>query len=152
MPKVHKKVPLRDNRVIQDVTPQQCAKLCVQEGSFTCNSFDYCANFSECRLSDASVSNVGQVTLQSSAYCDVYARKCDVMERDVYSREDDADERDVYWREYDSECDVSPVNTTLCSVASICVSKTWSLTSLRVFMTLRSETLFAKVRLMRREV
>ena len=76
--RAHKQVPLRDNRVIQDVTPQQCAKLCVQEGSFTCNSFDYCGNFSECRLSDASVANVGQVTLQSSAYCDVYSREYDV--------------------------------------------------------------------------
>ena len=76
--RAHKQVPLRDNRVIQGVTPQQCAKLCVQEGSFTCNSFDYCGNFSECRLSDASVANVGQVTLQSSAYCDVYSREYDV--------------------------------------------------------------------------
>ncbi|XP_070195502.1 uncharacterized protein [Littorina saxatilis] len=73
--KSHKQVRLRDNRVIQGVNPQQCAKLCVEEGSFTCNSFDYCGNYSECRLSDASVSNTGQVTLESSASCDVYSRQ-----------------------------------------------------------------------------
>ena len=81
--RVHRQVPLRDNRVIQDVTPQQCAKLCVQEGSFTCNSFDYCGNFSECRLSDASVANVGQVTLEATASCDVYSRECVLVASDV---------------------------------------------------------------------
>ncbi|KAK7502193.1 hypothetical protein BaRGS_00006557, partial [Batillaria attramentaria] len=73
--KSHKVVALRDNRVIQDVSPAQCAKLCVEETTFRCNSFDYCGNYSECRLSDASVANTGQVTLQSSAYCDVYQRQ-----------------------------------------------------------------------------
>ena len=70
-----KQVNLQNNRIILDVTPSQCAKLCVQEGSFTCNSFDYCGNYSECRLSDKSVSGVGQVTMQSTACCDVYDSK-----------------------------------------------------------------------------
>ncbi|XP_025111270.1 uncharacterized protein LOC112574418 [Pomacea canaliculata] len=71
----HKVVQLRDNRIIQDVTAQECAKLCVQEPGFTCMSFDYCGNVTECRLSDASVSSTGQVTLQASAYCDVFSRQ-----------------------------------------------------------------------------
>jgi len=68
-------VALRDNRIVQDVSPEQCAKLCVSEGSFQCNSFDYCGNYSECRLSDASASSDGQTTLESTAYCDVYLRQ-----------------------------------------------------------------------------
>ncbi|XP_076462458.1 uncharacterized protein LOC143294838 [Babylonia areolata] len=73
--KAHRQVKMRDNRVVQDVTPAQCAKLCVQETGFACHSFDYCGNYTECRLSDALVSNTGQVTLEPTAYCDVYARQ-----------------------------------------------------------------------------
>lgn len=75
----HKTVQLRDNRIVANVAAEECAKLCVEEPTFTCMSFDFCANISECRLSDASVSNTGQVTLEASAYCDVYSRKYPVV-------------------------------------------------------------------------
>ena len=80
--KQRQQVKMRDNRVITQVSAAQCATLCVQEGSFTCNSFDYCGNMTECRLSDAMVSNVGQVTLEPTAYCDVYLREYDSCDGD----------------------------------------------------------------------
>ncbi|KAJ8306626.1 hypothetical protein KUTeg_017171 [Tegillarca granosa] len=68
-------IPMRDDRVIDGVSVAQCAKLCVQEESFSCASFDYCGNYTECRLSSATTKGVGQVTLEASAYCDVYSRQ-----------------------------------------------------------------------------
>ena len=37
--KYKKQVLLRDNRVVSNVSPAQCAKLCMEEGSFQCNRF-----------------------------------------------------------------------------------------------------------------
>ncbi|ESO95605.1 hypothetical protein LOTGIDRAFT_239753 [Lottia gigantea] len=72
--KANKQISLRDNRVIEGISAEQCAKLCVEEESFSCASFDYCGNMTECRLSDAAMSDVGQVTVETSAYCAVYQR------------------------------------------------------------------------------
>ncbi|XP_055956297.1 uncharacterized protein LOC126818106 [Patella vulgata] len=72
--KAHKEIALRDNRVIEGVSAEQCAKMCVEEESFSCASFDYCGNMTECRLSDAAMSDIGQVTIEASTFCEVYIR------------------------------------------------------------------------------
>ncbi|KAK3090768.1 hypothetical protein FSP39_014480 [Pinctada imbricata] len=68
-------IRMTNDRVISGITVQQCAKLCVEEQTFSCASFDYCGNYTECRLTSASLKNVGQVTLESNLYCDVYTRQ-----------------------------------------------------------------------------
>ncbi|KAK3607662.1 hypothetical protein CHS0354_010649 [Potamilus streckersoni] len=64
-----------DDRIIAGVSVDQCAKLCVDEETFSCASFDYCGNVTECRLSTAAMKGVGQVTLEQQDWCDVYTRQ-----------------------------------------------------------------------------
>ncbi|XP_067677435.1 uncharacterized protein [Haliotis asinina] len=71
----NRQIALKDNRIILMVSVEQCAKLCVDEETFSCASFDYCGNTTECRLSTSSMSDVGQITLEATAYCSVYNRQ-----------------------------------------------------------------------------
>ncbi|XP_045160291.2 uncharacterized protein LOC123525365 isoform X4 [Mercenaria mercenaria] len=64
-----------DDRIISGVSIGQCAKLCVEEERNDCASFGYCANKTECRLSTASMRNIGQVSSEPSFWCDVYNRQ-----------------------------------------------------------------------------
>lgn len=70
-----KTIANRDDRVIAGISVTQCAKLCVEEETFNCASFDYCGNVTECRLSTASMKNIGQISVTPSLYCDVYNRE-----------------------------------------------------------------------------
>lgn len=63
------------DRIIKGISVDQCAKLCVDEESIDCASFGYCGNTTECRLSTASMSNVGQVSSTPNLWCDVYNSK-----------------------------------------------------------------------------
>ncbi|KAH3695076.1 uncharacterized protein LOC127861585 isoform X2 [Dreissena polymorpha] len=63
------------NRIIQNIPVDQCAKLCVEQEGASCASFGYCGNTSECRLSTASMRNVGQVSSEPNLYCDIYNRQ-----------------------------------------------------------------------------
>jgi hypothetical protein len=67
-------IPLTNNRIISGIDASQCAKLCVNEETFSCASFSYCGNMTECRLSTATLKG-GQVTGQTNAYCDLYTSK-----------------------------------------------------------------------------
>ena len=69
-----KTIANRDDRIVLGVNLTLCAKLCVEEESFNCASFDYC-NTSECRLSTANMKNIGQVSYTQSLTCDIYNRK-----------------------------------------------------------------------------
>ena len=40
-----------------------------------CASFDYCGNVTECRLSTASMKNIGQISVTANLYCDIYSSK-----------------------------------------------------------------------------
>ncbi|XP_048256436.1 uncharacterized protein LOC124115364 [Haliotis rufescens] len=71
----NRQISLQDNRIILMISVEQCAKLCVDEETFSCASFDYCGNTTECRLSTASMSDVGQITIESTAYCSIYNRQ-----------------------------------------------------------------------------
>ncbi|XP_041360235.1 uncharacterized protein LOC121376435 [Gigantopelta aegis] len=71
----NKVIRLQDNRIVFGLSAEQCAKMCVEEEMFQCSSFDYCGNSSECRLSTAAMSRVGQVTVDSSAFCSIYNRQ-----------------------------------------------------------------------------
>ncbi|KAL5022689.1 hypothetical protein ScPMuIL_001844 [Solemya velum] len=64
----------QDNRIVQGVSVQQCAKLCVEEQGFSCASFDFCGNTTACRLSTASLTN-DKNTAVASAFCSVYSRR-----------------------------------------------------------------------------
>ena len=66
-----KEISNRDDRIILGINVTLCAKLCVEEESFNCASFDYC-NGTECRLSTASMKNIGQVSFAPSLSCDIY--------------------------------------------------------------------------------
>jgi len=63
------------NRIIQNISVEACAKLCVEQEAMDCASFDYCANMTTCRLTTDSMSNVGQVSFAASFYCDIYSSK-----------------------------------------------------------------------------
>ena len=65
----------RDDRIILGINVTQCAKLCVEEETFSCASFDYCGNTTECRLSTASMKNIGQISVTPTLYCDIYNSK-----------------------------------------------------------------------------
>ena len=45
---------------ISGISVTECAKLCMEEESFMCASFDYCGNVTECRLGTASVKNINR--------------------------------------------------------------------------------------------
>lgn len=62
------------DRIIKNIPVDQCAKICVDQEAASCASFGYCGNSSECRLSTASMRNVGQVSSQPSLWCDIYSR------------------------------------------------------------------------------
>ncbi|XP_052774803.1 uncharacterized protein LOC128213258 [Mya arenaria] len=62
------------DRIIQNIPVDQCAKICVEQEAASCASFGYCGNSSECRLSTASMRNVGQVSSQPNLWCDIYSR------------------------------------------------------------------------------
>ncbi|KAL4237127.1 hypothetical protein ACF0H5_005508 [Mactra antiquata] len=64
-----------NDRIIAKVSVDQCAKLCVEEETINCASFGYCGNTTECRLSTASMRNVGQVSSEANLYCDIYNRQ-----------------------------------------------------------------------------
>lgn len=54
-------------------TPQACAKYCVDEGSFTCNSYDFCGGTNapgNCRLNKNFISNSS--VLSKTTTCDHY--------------------------------------------------------------------------------
>ena len=68
----------RDDRIIYGIGVTQCAKECVEEEGFSCASFDYCGNTTECRLSTASMKNIGQVSVIANLYCDVYSSKYNI--------------------------------------------------------------------------
>ncbi|XP_064606544.1 uncharacterized protein LOC135471299 [Liolophura sinensis] len=70
-----KMIVFKDNYIINGVSGEECAKLCVEEESFSCKSFDFCANTTQCRLSSANLDGIGQVTIQDSAYCNHYTRQ-----------------------------------------------------------------------------
>ena len=70
-----KSIANRDDRIIVGISVTQCAKLCVQEESFNCASFGYCGNTTECRLSTASMKNIGQISVTANLFCDIYNRK-----------------------------------------------------------------------------
>lgn len=63
------------DRIISKVSVNQCAKLCVETETINCASFGYCVKTTECRLSTASMRNVGQVSSEASMSCDVYNSK-----------------------------------------------------------------------------
>ncbi|XP_046544811.1 uncharacterized protein LOC124255018 [Haliotis rubra] len=71
----NRQIALKDNRIVLMVSVEQCAKLCVDEETFSCASFDYCGNTTECRLSTSSMSDVGQITIEATAYCSIYNRQ-----------------------------------------------------------------------------
>ena len=50
----------------------------MEEEGFSCASFDYCGNTTECRLSTASMKNIGQVSVIANLYCDVYSSKYNI--------------------------------------------------------------------------
>ncbi|ESO85118.1 hypothetical protein LOTGIDRAFT_168146 [Lottia gigantea] len=56
--------------IINSATSQSCAKLCVDQSGVQCNSFEYCGNITQCRLS-SSVSIGFKV---EKDFCDVYTR------------------------------------------------------------------------------
>ena len=70
-----KTIANRDDRIISGISVTECAKLCVEEESFMCASFDYCGNVTECRLSTASMKNIGQISVTANLYCDIYSSK-----------------------------------------------------------------------------
>ncbi|XP_071140792.1 uncharacterized protein [Mytilus edulis] len=72
--KARYQIPLVNNRIVSGIDASQCAKLCVQEETFSCASFNYCGNLTECRLTTNSIKG-GQVIAQSNAYCDLYTRQ-----------------------------------------------------------------------------
>ena len=63
------------DRIISNVPVDQCAKICVEQEEFNCASFAYCGSTTECRLSTAAMSGVGQLTTEPSMTCDVYTSK-----------------------------------------------------------------------------
>ncbi|XP_045160293.2 uncharacterized protein LOC123525366 [Mercenaria mercenaria] len=65
----------KGDRIISGVPVDQCAKLCVEEENNNCASFGYCGNTTECRLSTASMRNIGQVSSEPNLWCDVYNRQ-----------------------------------------------------------------------------
>jgi len=70
-------LPNRGDRLIKDISVDECAKLCVEEESLDCASFAYCGNSTTCRLSTTAMKNVGQVTSTANLWCDVYNSKLD---------------------------------------------------------------------------
>lgn len=64
-----------NDQIISKVSVDQCAKLCVEQEAASCASFGYCGNTTECRLSTASMRNVGQVSSEPDLWCDVYNRQ-----------------------------------------------------------------------------
>ncbi|XP_076072819.1 uncharacterized protein LOC143044643 [Mytilus galloprovincialis] len=57
---------------IQAVSVDQCAQLCIQTESFTCNSFSFCGNDTTCRLTPAHP--VTGLRVIATDYCDLYTR------------------------------------------------------------------------------
>ncbi|XP_056019753.1 uncharacterized protein LOC130054319 [Ostrea edulis] len=68
-------IQLVNDRIVTGVTLAQCAKNCVDMEAGSCASFSYCDLKSICRLSTASLKNVGQVSATPSATCDMYTRQ-----------------------------------------------------------------------------
>lgn len=68
-------IQLVNDRIVTGVTLAQCAKNCVDMEAGSCASFSYCDLKSICRLSTASLKNVGQVSATPSATCDMYTSK-----------------------------------------------------------------------------
>nr|XP_022319141.1 uncharacterized protein LOC111121934 [Crassostrea virginica] len=68
-------IKLVNDRIISDVNLYQCAKACVEMEGGSCATFSYCSKVSECRLSTAALSNVGQTGPDAVATCNVYSRK-----------------------------------------------------------------------------
>lgn len=58
---------------IQAVSVDQCAQLCIQTESFTCNSFSFCGNDTTCRLTPAHP--VTGLRVIATDYCDLYTSK-----------------------------------------------------------------------------
>ncbi|XP_064606903.1 uncharacterized protein LOC135471555 [Liolophura sinensis] len=69
-----RQLALTNNQIIEGVTVGECAKICAEQGT-GCLGFDYCGNDTYCRLTSDSVKNVGQVTLESNAFCNHYSRQ-----------------------------------------------------------------------------
>lgn len=68
-------IQLVNDRIVSGVTLAQCAKNCVDMEAGSCASFSYCDGQSLCRLSTASMKNVGQVSATPSATCNLYTRQ-----------------------------------------------------------------------------
>jgi len=85
-----KLLKMTNDRIISGLTVQQCAKACVDEETFSCSSFAYCGNYTECRLSSSALNGIGQTSIQPNAYCDEYSSKCIlidyfIIKSDVYT-------------------------------------------------------------------
>ena len=72
-------IKLVNDRIISDVNLYQCAKACVEMEGGSCATFSYCSKVSECRLSTAALSNVGQTGPDAVATCNVYSSKYNPM-------------------------------------------------------------------------
>jgi len=57
-----------NNKHLSNVSPEDCARACDNERSFTCKSFDYYKNSNECDLSSKNASDVGGLSTNYPPY------------------------------------------------------------------------------------
>ncbi|XP_046353474.2 uncharacterized protein LOC124133217 [Haliotis rufescens] len=62
-----------DDLVVADVTRDDCAKLCVEQSGFECQSFEFCGNTTDCRLSSVQPRSK-PVSVVQDRFCDLFTR------------------------------------------------------------------------------